>query len=155
MPTTTRVFDRTSPVPLPKSASSLGAPALAALLLVLGACGGSGSMDETSSESASSSGASGTENSGSQSGSGPGGDTDGTTDGGDPGDTDGDDGSGASDGSRLQLHWFRPDSGPEQLTGIFDTELGIVCSFRTAADGALRCLPTTEANRVHFDAATE
>ena len=161
MPTTTRVFDRTSPVPLPASA------ALAALLLALGACGGSGSMDDTSSDGASSSGASGTENSGSQSGSGPGGDTDGTTDGGtaddsggvgetdDTGDTDGDDGSGASDGSRLQLQWFRPDSGPEQLTGIFDTELGIVCSFRTAADGALRCLPTTEANRVHFDAATE
>ncbi len=61
----------------------------------------------------------------------------------------------ARDGSRLHIEWFEPDSGPAQVLGIFDTELGVECSFRIAADKVLRCLPTTNANSQHLDAETE
>lgn len=166
----TRLSNRTRPTPL-RARAFLDPCFRVALvgLLVLQACGGESSgAEEATTDGAASSGASATDGGGSNDGGGSGNDTDGAdsngTDAGDDssgtdgpddsGDTDDTDDPGASDGSRLQLQWFRPDSGPEQLIGIFDDELGIACSFRTAADGVLRCLPTTDVSRVHLDAAT-
>jgi hypothetical protein len=57
-------------------------------------------------------------------------------------------------GSRLEFEWLHPIDGPDQLLGIFDTELGLRCAFQPAADGALRCLPATYSTGLGYDPAT-
>ena len=123
---------------------------LAFTFLALCACGGSAANNGSDPDATT--GAADTDEPGSGDGSTRGEDSEG--DSGSGSDPDAPDVPEARDGSRLRIEWFEPDSGPAQVTGIFDTELGIPCAFRVAADKVLRCLPTTDAKGLHFDAAT-
>lgn len=44
-------------------------------------------------------------------------------------------------GTRLRLHTLKAGPGAVRTAELWDTELGVGCSFQTAADGLLRCLP--------------
>jgi hypothetical protein len=47
------------------------------------------------------------------------------------------------DGQRLHARQLLVEGAPSFVYGIFDRERGVHCTFMTASDGVLRCLPTT------------
>lgn len=55
---------------------------------------------------------------------------------------------GETGGTRLKRRWIVADDGTREAAGLFDSELGVRCSFGVAADGELRCLPTSDDLRV-------
>lgn len=46
------------------------------------------------------------------------------------------------EGTRIKARWVEGPGGQRTFFDWYDTQLAIRCSFRKAADGALRCLPT-------------
>jgi len=63
--------------------------------------------------------------------------------------------AGAQSGSRLKTRWLTGEDGSKIVAGMRDSEREEDCSFRSAADGATRCLPTQVAytNTWYADAA--
>lgn len=55
-------------------------------------------------------------------------------------------------GTRLRRRYFEAGTGAWMTTDFWDTELEVACSFRTAVDGAIRCLPRTFDDVYYTDA---
>jgi hypothetical protein len=48
-------------------------------------------------------------------------------------------------GTRLKVKYYAGDDGSKAFAGFYDSQRKEDCSFRTAADGVSRCMPTTNA----------